>query len=98
VDKVVLGQVSLSVFPLSHLSIIPPMLHTYHRFNITEKRTSVRSLEPSNIVVCFWMFGNIGEKSTVTLFFVFEIIKLSCCGQGTVYSNIMAEDSISVLW
>jgi len=41
VDKVVLGQVSLSVLPLSQLSIIPPVLLTNHHFNTTEKRTSV---------------------------------------------------------
>ena len=41
VDKVVLGQVSLSVLPLSHLSIIPAVLHTHHHLDTTEKRTSV---------------------------------------------------------
>jgi hypothetical protein len=41
VDKDVMGQVSLSILPLSHLSIIPPVLLTHHHFNITEKRTSV---------------------------------------------------------
>jgi len=41
VDKEIMGQVSLSLLPLSHLSIIPPVLLTHHHFNITEKRTSV---------------------------------------------------------
>ena len=43
------------------------------------------------------MFGNIGEKITVTLFFVLERMKLSYCGQGRMYLNIMAEESIYVL-
>jgi hypothetical protein len=41
VDKVVLGQASLSIPPLSHLSTIPPVLDTNHHFNATEKRTSI---------------------------------------------------------
>ena len=40
------------------------------------------------------MFENIGEKSTFTLFFVLEGMKLSYCGQVRMYLNIMAEDSI----
>ena len=98
VDKVVLGQVSLLVLPLSHLSIIPPLLLPHHHFNTTEKRTSIWSFEPSNIVVCFCMFGNINQKSTFTLYFVLEWMKLSYCGQGRVNMNIMTEDSISILW
>jgi hypothetical protein len=31
-------QVSLSLLPLSHLSIIPPLPHTPHNLNATEKR------------------------------------------------------------
>ena len=41
VDKVVLGQVSLSVLPLSQVSAISPVLRTHHHFNTSEKRTSV---------------------------------------------------------
>jgi hypothetical protein len=44
------------------------------------------------------MFGNIGEKSTFTLFFVLERMKLPYCGEGRVYWNIVAEGSKSVLW
>ena len=97
-DKVVLGQVFLPVLPLSHLSIIPAVLHTHHHLNTTEKRTSVCSFKASSTVVCFWMFGNIGEKIAFTLFFVFERMKLSYCGQGRVYLYIVVEDSIGVVW
>ena len=55
------------------------------------------SFEPANNVIRFQMFENIGEKSTFTLFFVLEGIKLSYCGQGRMYFNIMAEDQIYVL-
>jgi len=41
VDKEVLGQVSVSVLPLSHHSIIPPMSLTHHHLDTTEKRSSV---------------------------------------------------------
>jgi len=68
VAKVVLGQVSLSVLPLSHLSIIPTVLRTHHHFNTTEKRTSVWGFKLPNIVIPFQMFGNINQKSTFTLF------------------------------
>ena len=44
-----------------------------------------------------WTFGNFCEKCTFTFLFVLERMKLSYCGLGTVYSNIMAEDGISVL-
>jgi len=43
------------------------------------------------------MFGNIGEKSTFTLFVMLERMGLSYCGQGRVYLNVMAEDSVNVL-
>ena len=85
VDKVVLGQVSLSVLPLSQLSIIPPVLLTNHHFNTTEKRTSVWGFKPSNIVICFQIFGNINQKSTFILCAVLERMKLSYYGQGRVY-------------
>jgi hypothetical protein len=39
----------------------------------------------------------VGEKVTFTLFFVLQRMKLSYCGQGGVYLNIMAEDSIIIL-
>jgi hypothetical protein len=42
--------------------------------------------------------GNINQKSPFTLFFVLEGMKLSYCGQGRVYLDIMAEDSGRVLW
>jgi len=77
VDKVVLRQVSLPALPLSHLSTIPPVLLTHHHFNTTQKRTSVWNFEPSNIAICFWMFGNFCEKSIFTLNFVFVRMKLS---------------------
>jgi len=96
-DKVVLGQASVLVLPLSHCSIISA-LHVTHHFCTTEKRTRVWSFEPSDNEIRFHMLWNIGEKSTVTYFFVLERIELSYCGQGRVYLNIMAEDSIIVLW
>ena len=60
VDKVVLGQVSLSVLPLPHL-IIPAVFHTHYHFNKTEKRTSVWGFKPPNIVIPFQMFRNINR-------------------------------------
>ena len=55
------------------------------------------SFEPANNAIRLQMFENIGEKSTFTLFFVLEGMKLSYCGQGRMYLNIMAEDQIHVL-
>jgi hypothetical protein len=43
------------------------------------------------------MLWNIGEKNTFTLFFVLERMKSSYCGQGRVYFDIMAENSVSIL-
>ena len=96
-DKVVLGQVSLPVLPLSHLSTIPPVPLTHHHYNTTQKRTSVWNFEPSNMAICFWMFGSFFEKSTFSLRFVLERMNLSYFGLGTVYLNVIAENGISVL-
>jgi len=57
----------------------------------------VWGFNPSNIVIHSWILRNIGEKCTFTLFFVLKRTKLWYCGQGSVYLNIMEEDSISVL-
>ena len=97
VDKVVLWQVSLSVLPLSHLNIIPAVLHAHHHSNTTEKRTSFWGFKPPNIVISFQMFGNINQKIFLLHFSVLERMKLWYFGQARVYLNIMAEKSICVL-
>ena len=97
VYKAVLGQVSLPVLPFSHLNIIPQVPHTHPHFNTTKNRRSVSSIEPANKEIRFRMFGNIVEKSAYTFIFVLESMKLSCCDQGRMYLNIMAEDPIYVL-
>jgi hypothetical protein len=46
VDKVALGQVFLPVLQFSHVSMIPPMLHTHLHINTTLiRRTSGRMLK-----------------------------------------------------
>jgi len=67
VGKVTLWQVSIPVLRFSHVSIIPPMLHTHLYLNITViRRTSGRSLGSLRKHGSFGYQGACGLQSTLS--------------------------------
>jgi hypothetical protein len=66
VENVVLGQVSLRVFQISHVSIISLMLLTHS--NTDRIRTGGRSLGTITQAIFFWTSRHTGQKTALPLF------------------------------
>jgi len=68
VDRVVLGQVFLPVFRVSHLSIIPPVLHIHLQVRVARtRRTNRRSLGAFRKAVLFRKPGSVWSRCVPVL-------------------------------
>jgi len=63
VEKVILGQVSLRIFQISRVSVIPPMLLAHS--NTDRIRTGWRRLGTVKQAIFFWTSRHTGQKTAL---------------------------------